>query len=426
MRRLVFVICVITSIASRAEGISFSQILAAPADVPLNIQYARQQIEQQDLLGALSALERVMLVQPGNVEARLLAIRIRLWLGNQADAQADLDFFTGLALPPQLEVAVNNLNQELASSSQTTRVTGAVSLAVAHDNNPGQYPAAGVTELSGRDPLPQYSDSEGNTDQRSANITSTQASIRVESDLNSPVWESYGVSGNLSKSSGRGTQLADNLIKSLSVDATAKTNTGRWTPRASIIWVDPHYGDKQRLISLGASVRPADLSVPLTVSLSFTQTDVDTLPSVRSKDHRQAALRIVSEHSVNNSNLLLGQVSFNHKRAKSPNQAAASELLDAQSGNLAVDWIRVIGSGIRTRLGVNVGHTEFRQRYSLEPRRRIDKSQRYTGQVTYAFPSRSGVKPEINLEVTSTKNHSNLKTYSYRATQVRAGLSLRF
>ncbi len=71
---------------SPSSSISFEQVLSAPGDVQLNIAYARQQIAAGDLKEGAATLERILLLNPGIADVRVLhgLVLYRLGILNRA------------------------------------------------------------------------------------------------------------------------------------------------------------------------------------------------------------------------------------------------------------------------------------------------------------------------------------------------------
>lgn len=70
---------------------SFEQVMAAPDDVRLNLDFAIAEANAGNLLSAASTLERVLLHQPGAADARLLYAAVLIRLDDLQGAQNQLD-----------------------------------------------------------------------------------------------------------------------------------------------------------------------------------------------------------------------------------------------------------------------------------------------------------------------------------------------
>lgn len=73
--------------------------LRATAKTPSGISLARQQLRADDLTGALATIERVIILDPLNVEARLLHASLLCRLDDRAGSQTEFDPMRGHDVP---------------------------------------------------------------------------------------------------------------------------------------------------------------------------------------------------------------------------------------------------------------------------------------------------------------------------------------
>lgn len=83
-----------------ANKISFEQIYAAPDDVALNLQYARQAVKAGDLLAAAGALERLLLTTPDADSARFFYAQVLYRMDDKQAAAREFDQLDSRALSP--------------------------------------------------------------------------------------------------------------------------------------------------------------------------------------------------------------------------------------------------------------------------------------------------------------------------------------
>jgi hypothetical protein len=131
-----------SALAAPPAGPSFDQVLAAPDDVKSNIDYARAQADAGNLLEAAAALERVLLTQPDQADARLFYVVVLYRLDDQQDASDQLRLVDTRALSPvqQAEAAKYRrlIDQHGASPGQrSVRVGGSIAAGVAYDSDAG-------------------------------------------------------------------------------------------------------------------------------------------------------------------------------------------------------------------------------------------------------------------------------------------------
>ena len=87
--------------ALAAPAPTFEQVLAAPDDAALNLDYATAQANAGSLLDAASALERVLAVHPEWDSARLLYAAVLYRLGDFQGSSAQMDQVHDVGLTPQ-------------------------------------------------------------------------------------------------------------------------------------------------------------------------------------------------------------------------------------------------------------------------------------------------------------------------------------
>jgi hypothetical protein len=87
-------------VARAADGPSFDQVMAAPDDVKLNVGYAEAEAEAGHLLQAAAALERVLMVDPNQADARLLYAVVLYRLDDLQNASDQLRLLDSRALTP--------------------------------------------------------------------------------------------------------------------------------------------------------------------------------------------------------------------------------------------------------------------------------------------------------------------------------------
>lgn len=83
---------------------------------------------------AIFALERVLAVQPGNLQARAEIARAYYELGEKDTAQREFENVRGSEVPPQVRATVDRYLSAIATS-RTTRFNAYVEIAAGHDSN---------------------------------------------------------------------------------------------------------------------------------------------------------------------------------------------------------------------------------------------------------------------------------------------------
>jgi hypothetical protein len=86
---------------SALAGPSFDEVMAAPDSPELNFAFARSENEAGQLLSATGALERILLVQPENHQARLFYADVLHRLGDGLGAWRQLGLLDSVQLAPE-------------------------------------------------------------------------------------------------------------------------------------------------------------------------------------------------------------------------------------------------------------------------------------------------------------------------------------
>ena len=109
-----FLTCLATN--SNAE-VSFSQILNDPDNIELNQAFIDERIKAGNLPPALSAVERIIQLQPLNVGARILRAQLLISLGNYATAKTEIDALDFMRFPRASSVKLIGLRSKSQLSS---------------------------------------------------------------------------------------------------------------------------------------------------------------------------------------------------------------------------------------------------------------------------------------------------------------------
>ena len=119
-----------------AQGITFEDVLAAPDDPEINLEFARQEIAAGRLEQAASALERMLLTQPDWDAARLMYGIVLYRLDDLLGAERELLKLEGRDLPPPQEAnRVRYLRLARAGEKPLT-ISGSVAFGARFDSNP--------------------------------------------------------------------------------------------------------------------------------------------------------------------------------------------------------------------------------------------------------------------------------------------------
>ncbi len=128
----------------RPPAIPFEQILVAPDNIQLNIEYARQQIIAGDLKEGVATLERVLLIDPARHDVRVLygLVLYRLGLFDRARYELELALESG-ELPSALAAEAETYLGRIKYEQRLTRASLTLTTGVDYDSNRSQSPSSG-------------------------------------------------------------------------------------------------------------------------------------------------------------------------------------------------------------------------------------------------------------------------------------------
>ncbi len=133
----------------RGGRIPFEQILSAPENVQLNIDYARQQIAAGDLKEAGATLERILLLNPTYYDVRVLygLVLYRLGLYDRARYELELALESG-ELPGPLAAEAETYLKRIRYEQRPTRGALTITTGVDYETNRNQSPSGGEVLFS--------------------------------------------------------------------------------------------------------------------------------------------------------------------------------------------------------------------------------------------------------------------------------------
>ncbi len=126
----------------KAEEISFEEILAQPDNIELNFQYAQQQVKENDLLGAASTLERILLINPNLPQVRLFYAVVLFRLDNLTEAERELDAVSSLPMPDDLRKELKLYRRQINLRKKRTRFNIRESVGFQWDSNRNSSPSS--------------------------------------------------------------------------------------------------------------------------------------------------------------------------------------------------------------------------------------------------------------------------------------------
>lgn len=126
----------------KAGRISFDSVMADPDNVRLNFQFARQQVQEDNLLGAAATLERILMVNPGLHKIRLYYAIVLFRLDNAIEARRELKALLELDLPGDAKTEIKGYLKEIDRRARKTRFSISQSVGWGYDDNRNAAPSS--------------------------------------------------------------------------------------------------------------------------------------------------------------------------------------------------------------------------------------------------------------------------------------------
>jgi len=121
-------------------GVTYADVLKDPDNIELNFRYAQDQISRNELLGASSTLERILLINPNLVDVRLLYAVVLYRLDSLNEVQKELNILNGMTLPPEIKREVDFYQKKIQYQKRRTHFTLRESAGWGYDTNRNASP----------------------------------------------------------------------------------------------------------------------------------------------------------------------------------------------------------------------------------------------------------------------------------------------
>ncbi|MEO0035902.1 MAG: hypothetical protein RLZZ501_1925 [Pseudomonadota bacterium] len=139
------------ALSGGGEEVSWEQVRQHPDDPAINAAWARQQIRRGNLLGAATALERLLLLHPEAAEIRLVHALVLLRLDDKVTAQSELEAIDPAQLSPDLRRERTQALEELDRRTKRLHQSVTLTLGGHYDDNRNASPTSGnilINDLS--------------------------------------------------------------------------------------------------------------------------------------------------------------------------------------------------------------------------------------------------------------------------------------
>jgi len=138
--------CLVMAPATRAE-VTWPDLLADPDNAGLNRQFVSERLARGDLPAALSAVERLIVLRPTDIPARILRAEILVNLANDTLAAGELEALARLPLLPEQAERITLLQDIIESRNRRWRTSASLSVGVRGSDNANNYPSSGLLDF---------------------------------------------------------------------------------------------------------------------------------------------------------------------------------------------------------------------------------------------------------------------------------------
>jgi tetratricopeptide (TPR) repeat protein len=130
-------------ISTAGADVTYEAVLADPDNVSLNYRYARAQVKKGNLRGAISTLERILMIKPEATQARLLYAIVLMRAGDLGEAEREFQTLQSKEVPYELRAELNRRLREIRRLTQKTRLSGVFGAGMDYSDNQNSAPASG-------------------------------------------------------------------------------------------------------------------------------------------------------------------------------------------------------------------------------------------------------------------------------------------
>ena len=442
------------SVSAPAE-VTYEQLLQDPDNIELNQQYIREQLAAGELSQALVSIERVILLKPLDMDARLARAQVLFRLGNMTSAQQELEALDQLPLGDRLDEQVDQLLSEVIARQKRWSFEGNVSIGLGYDDNIGGHTDTGNVALNdGSVQINGYSDSENVNFQRSDYDATVSLSLQANYDLGNQTNDSVYASIRASKARGNDSEIKNN--HSFGIGIGARINRAPWSSEAFIDWAATRRGDIQPLNSdlkadgekepqddinvqtLGLKTKKTFDRNTLTATFSYSLADYFGQDTSNKNDSKTTSVSVSNFVMLNDSVALINSVAADRRSADKPNVNLAKATQNRDTISLGGTILWQVAPGHRLTASATVKKLDYKDLLLIsgpdDPQPRDDQFVRDDTQTTYSLsytlfgavvdPSLKDLS--LSLGGSRTQVDSNMITYDVTNNRYNATLNYRF
>jgi len=429
-----FLTCLATN--SNAE-VSFSQILNDPDNIELNQAFIDERIKAGDLPPALSAVERIIQLQPLNVGARILRAQLLISLGNYATAKTEIDALDFYTLPESQQREVDRLKEQITTELSPWTTAGSVALSFDYDNNIGAITDSGTT-LGSAGEVGTSFDSEGFSTKRSDTALGVTTSITSTYDLGLQTNDNAYFILNARNSVGDDSDLKN--LHSVGITSGAVLSAGPYTTNTYVGFDHTHRNSvkndgitvkRDDIATISAGTKISRQFGPTNVQLgySFSRSDfsgrsVSDLSDAKSHGITFGVFKMLGTQSA-----IFSNIGYQQRRAIDRDVATAVASQDRNVVSASLGSTRIFGDYQRVTASLNRRNLDY-QRLLSGSDQFIRDDKETTVSLSYQVDGRAITQTLDGWSFFATanrvRNDSNMATYDVTNNYLSMGVSFQF
>ena len=419
--------------------VTYQDILLDPDNIELNRQFIELKIASGDLPPALSAVERIIQLQPLNIGARILRARLLISLGNFATAKTELEALDFYSLPSTQASEVNELLIRVESSMSRWKTTGFVSLTANYDNNVGSITETGkLADTAGVLSGTSF-DSEGFSTKRSDTASGITASVSTFYDIGSQTNDNVYIQVTGQKTSGDDSKLKDLHSGGLTIGTNLNTVSYRTNTFVKFDKLHrntvkdrsdlPVKRDDIKTITAGTQISRQLDNTNLQFGYDFSIADFSGRSLSDDSDSKTHSLSMGLFSLLNPSTALFSGIGYQQRRADNRSSATAMSAQDRDVIRLNAGITSIFAEAHRVTSSVSIRDLRYKKLLSgVDQFIRDDRET--TLSLAYRFNAGSISENllgwSFNATVTRVENNSNMASYDITNNLVTLGVTYEF
>ncbi len=128
------------------RDVTYDEVLRDPDNMAVNLAFARTQIRDGDFIGASATLERILLIEPTNIDVLILYAIVLYRLDNLNEAERELSRVLTLPLSEDLRAELSDYLKEIKRRKQRDTFAVTTQHAYVYDTNRNSSPSSGALD----------------------------------------------------------------------------------------------------------------------------------------------------------------------------------------------------------------------------------------------------------------------------------------